>query len=496
MRAYRHEASIANIQAIRKSKSVEACTGWPVSFDYFWESILGVKPAQHHGIWVSSILGNTGLNLHTVSGGHISIRGPRDSAKSTFCALLVAWAIGTNPGIRVIYTSYSDTVALEQSRRIKRILQSHEYQSIFPWIRIGKRNNESQWEIDKNWASLYPRPPDIQIAKSADKVSTYTLYATGILGSIMGGRADLIVSDDLVKSAESISNKDVRAKIWENVNSVLRPCLVIGGRWINVSMLCRQGDINLSYFIPANGFKVLTTKALIAKGDREFSYWPERHPVKTLKETRDRSPRMFALQYQNQEPSESDISGIDEEWIKWSDVLEYKRHILSIDLASGEGIKSDSTCYTMTGITKENRLHVLSSKLVKRRGNLSILKDLLGYKNDYSNLAVVFENNAYQNSLKGDYETYIRTPEGSALAGTRIVPVSASKDLETRVEDVSGLVENGFVFFVNEGKGVARLVGNLCSELTTLDHDDDVSSWALNLAFSRRYLTSQEVWRA
>lgn len=494
MKAIRYESSIARIRAVRASKVTGQSALWPISFEAFWLAIYGFGPAEHHQVWVDAILGKSNETIHTISGSFIAIRGPRDSAKSTFVALLAAWAIGTNPGIRIICVSHTDSVALEQSRKIKRIIASAEYQAIFPWIRIGKRNNETSWEIDKNWAALYPRPPDIKIPTASDRISTYTFYATGILGSVMGSRADLILSDDLVKSAASIINREVRAKVWENVDSVLRPCLVNGGRWIHVSMLIRQGDINQTYFCKPGGFKVLTTKAIVRRGDREFSYWPSRHPIAKLKETRERAPKMFALQFQNQEPPISDISAIQAEWIRWTDRAKYTRHILAIDLASGESIHADSTCYTLSGVTDDNQCHILLSRLLQRRGNLSILKDLVGFKNDFDNLTIAFENNAYQNSLKGDWDTFVRTDFGKPLINTRLLPVPSSKDLATRVEDVSGLVENGFIYFVNDGRGLSRLVGNLLSDLSELDHDDDVSSWALNLTVARRFLTTNQLW--
>lgn len=496
MKALRYESSLSRLQAIKTAKTQRTLTPWPVTFEEFWLAVLGVPPADHHRHWISQVLGKSNEILYGVSGPHLSIRGPRDSAKSTFCALLAAWSIGLNPGIRIIYTSYSDAVALEQSRKIKRILASVAYQTIFPWVRIGKRDNESQWEIDKNWASLYPRPEDIRLSVTADLISTYTLYATGISGSVMGGRADLIISDDLTKSAQSIANKDVRQKIWENINSVLRPCLVNGGRWINVSMLARKGDINLTYLVPNYGFKVVTTPAILTKGDREYSYWPSRHPLASLREVRDRSPQMFALQYQNQEPGDADTGAIDPDWIVWTDKTEYTKYWLSIDLASGDGIKADYTAYTLTGLAKGNTLHVLSSILLKRRGNLSILKDLVGYKNDYPELTIVFESNAYQSSFKGDFNSFIRTPEGHNLATTRLIPVSSTKDIHDRVEAVSGLLENKFICFLNDGKGLSRLVGNLTSEIDTLEHDDDVSSFALNLTVARQYLVSRKTWQA
>jgi hypothetical protein len=144
---------------------------------------------------------------------------------------------------------------------------------------------------------------------------------------------------------------------------------------------------------------------------------------------------MFALQYQNQEPVQSDTCAVNPDWIKWSAGPEaYKRHVLAIDLASGEGLQSDSTSYCLAGIGTDNKLYILKSKLLKRRGNLSILKDLVGYKNDHSNLSIVFESNAYQGSLKGDYDLFVKTDQGSSLASTRIVGLSSYQNLETRVE--------------------------------------------------------------
>jgi hypothetical protein len=55
-------------------------------------------------------------------------------------------------------------------------------------------------------------------------------------------------------------------------------------------------------------------------------------------------------------------------------------------------------------------------------------------------------------------------------------------------------VENGFIYFLNSGDGVSRLVGNICSDLADLGHDDDVSSWALALTFSRQFLVSRDTW--
>lgn len=495
MKANKYEAQLSKLRAVKVSRSTLKSARWPISFEDYWCLILDVEPANHHKAWIEATVGRSDEKLYTVAGEHLEIRGPRDSAKSTYTALLAAWIIGTNPGVRLIYTSYSKPIALEQSRKIKRMICSAAYQSVFPWIRIGKRDNESDWEIDKNWAVLYPRPPEIKVQQTAELTATYTLYALGINGPVMGRRADVIISDDLVKSAESIANSEVRAKIQENVNGVLRPCLVPGGRWIDVGMLCRHNDIHLTYFLPENGFRILKTSAIAQTAEGEESYWPERHSTESLQEIRARSPRTFALQYQNDIPSVDASAGVCADWIRWTDTAQFDMYILAIDLASGESLKADSTSYCLTGVTTDKRICVISSRLLKRHGNLAILRDLVAYKADFSALTIAFENNAYQNSLKGDWDTFIRQdPAGKILQNTRIIPVASTKQIVERLESVTGLIENGFVTFLQNGEGTGRLVSHLLSDISGLDHDDDISAFALNLSIARRFLASGENW--
>lgn len=501
MRLKSYLARGKELKAIRVVKGSSLDPTWPYRFEDYWFDVLGVKPAKHHLDWIEATIDSKSAEnqlLYTLSGPHLEIRAPRDSAKSTFCALLAAWAIGTNPGIRLIYTSYSDPIALEQSRRIKRIIKSPEYQRIFPWIRIGSRDNEHEWEIDKNWAIVCPKPPEIKIDPNAAKISTYTFYAVGILGSVMGHRADLIISDDLIKSASSIANADVRYKIQENVNDVLRPCLVPGGRWIDVGMLCRSGDIHLTYFLPRNGFSIIKTSAIREGISGEESYWPSRFTLENLQAIRERSPRTFSLQYQNEVPSAEDENAIDSEWLHWTDAADFSRYLLTIDLASGDSVTSDYTSFCLSGLyvmpNGSKLVTILSIKNLKRHGNLSILKDILQYRRSFHPLVVGFESNAYQLSLKGDYQTFSQSPEGLLLADTRIYPVPGIKKLGERLEGVTGLLENGLVKFKSSGAGLSRLHQNLLSDLTTLPHDDDISAFVLNLEIARRLWLKGESW--
>ena len=112
-------------------------------------------PADHHKSWFPYLVtGDDSTELQGIAGGYLSILAPRGSAKSTWLALYAAFAIGLNPHIQIIYVGYSESVALKQSRMIKRIIASKKYRQVFPHIRPGKSFSDRSWEIDKEYAGV------------------------------------------------------------------------------------------------------------------------------------------------------------------------------------------------------------------------------------------------------------------------------------------------------------------------------------------------------
>jgi hypothetical protein len=91
-------------------------------FPAFMAYISGHTIAHcHMEEWVSHwVTGRSNHVLNMVAGPNISILSPRGAAKSTVISYLVAWIIGHNPAIPIIYLSYKTDIALSRSRIIKR----------------------------------------------------------------------------------------------------------------------------------------------------------------------------------------------------------------------------------------------------------------------------------------------------------------------------------------------------------------------------------------
>lgn len=462
------------------------------SLEAFWRLVMHDKPPQpHHQEWIKLIqTGQDSGAIAMVAGDGLEILGPRDSAKSTFAVVACAWIIGWNPGMRLLYISYSESVALEQSRKIKRLVRSPLYREVFPWIRMGGRNNEGEWEIDKAHALSYrDKPARVRINPGADIDATYTLFAQGVLGSIMSKRADLIWCDDLIKSKEAIDSPEVRKKMLDNLDGVIGPCLVNGGRWLDVGMLARAGDVHHTFFTEANGFAVHSTSAVQVNADgQEVSYWETRHPLEALQKKRDRAPHIFKLQYQNELQSDEDLYLVHPDWIKWGDAPDigaFDQLVIGLDLAATEKEESDFTALVLFGHMRSPlRYWCLGAWLFKESGNLGKLRKISELREELKRpFRLIFEKGAYQNSFEGDLRDY-RQREDVKLQRCPAKGVASTKDLRARVTGVTGAIENGYVSFANGGVGLHQVVYQLTTlHDDALEHDDAASAFALGLQY-------------
>lgn len=465
----------------------------------FGEFVADKSPADHHQQWIDSLItfqNNECLNM--VAGDNLEILAPRGSAKSTWIALFVAFAIGHNPGIPIIYASYSENVALSRSRIIKRIIESHKYREVFPSVKPGRRWADTDWEIDKEFAGV------------TDLDFDYSFYATGILGSITSRRSGLIIYDDLIKSSESIANPDIRERMVTNIGEVLQPTLIPGGRQIDIGTRFRADDVHAIEFTEERGWEVIVQSAIVEDDDglRE-SYWPERFTLESLEELERDKPVIFSFQYQNVITRISEIS-INPDWIKKSDIPpEFETYIIGADLSASEKEKSDYTVFILLGKNPGDP-HIYALDVVRGRwsGNVSKINELLkmlaewslieygeddehGRLTYYSGFQTVYlcaEGVAYQSSLEGDWKH--RVVQELQISNIVYRKAKTTGDKLSRLKGVSGLFENGVVVF-NQSAHFGRTIKEL-TNFGSLDHDDcvDAMVYGLRAIAARRPLDS------
>ena len=221
--------------------------------------------------------------------------------------LLPAYLLGLDPDCRVAIASYSGQLASKFNRRVQRILESREYEALFPATTIKKGS----------------KPPSY--IRTADEVEIIdrrgSLLSVGREGSLTGNRVDCFILDDLYKDALEANSPLVRANCWEWYTSVVRTRmhnlsreLIVFTRWheedLIGTLMSREPVEELHSWsqldgLPADKWLHLNFEALKSSPPSEIdprmageALWPEQHGAALLEAKRRLDPIQFEAMYQ------------------------------------------------------------------------------------------------------------------------------------------------------------------------------------------------------
>jgi predicted phage terminase large subunit-like protein len=430
------------------------------SLEAFGLYVCGREAAALHRSWFPLLVpGGSNDALNRIAGPDTNLLSFRGSGKSTWSRIWAAWLIGHNPGIQIGWVSYSEAIALKSSRVIKRIIDSPRYREVFPTIRKGSRWGDVDWEIDKGFAGASTLDSDI------------TLQSLGATGSVTSNRFHLLVFDDLIKSSAAISNPEVRETMLSNIQDAIEPCLVPGGRQIDLGTRWNAEDIHATYFNRENNWQVIEQPAIITTPENsEASAWPERFSLEFLQDIRARKPISFLYQYQNQIPENDDDLPIKPSFIRYGEPpSQFDQIVLAMDLAAGEEAKDDYTAIVIAGKAGQT-YWVLHAEEFRASGNLAKIRRVQELRKKWRFNRLLVEKNAYQKSFEGDWRDHCKRCKVQDVV---CETVAATKDKLMRLQDVSGVFENGFVMF-NKNQPLSRLIAQLL--LADQAHDDLLDS--------------------
>jgi hypothetical protein len=430
---------------------------------------------------------------------------PRNSAKSSITKIWLAWVIGNNPMIRILFLSTVSDLAGAFSLDIQRIIQHNEiFKNVFPEIIPGNPWNQYNWQID------------VLAATGIHPEVNYTLSAMGFNSSISGKRSDLIVGDDIITNEDQVNSSEKREQRISKWYNSVEPTLVDGGRILILGTRYHPQDEFSSIFTEKSGYRVVRQSAIeVDEFGREHSYWEEMHPYKVLCDKRSRPGGYisFMYQYQNEAVVLSSES-FKHEWIQYTSILpieEYSTLAIGIDLASTIGAKSDYTVMMLCGTTMDGDYHVIDYVRGKWMGNSEKIEELLllceeygiiewnknapddmglqfGRYNSTDTLTYVIpERVAYQESFRGDFDKLVSNELElfNLISQTMKAPRSSKGH---RFLGVTGAFEQSKVFF-NEDKSWQTLISELVG-FGSSEHDDMVDAlvYALKFLFKRKPL--------
>jgi len=265
------------------------------------------KLGKHHREWykllwdqVKDIVEPGKHTRPASSKDNLLLMAPREHGKTSTMVCFLLFCFGKNPNLRIKYVSGSDDLAMDVVGQVKKnIERNKELHEVFPYL---KKDNSGSWsgsaldmlkvDFDGTWQEA-----DLGI-KDAN------LEAYGITAPATGGRADIIVFDDIIRSREAIQEPKRLETItklfytdWLNIGGYRH--IVIGTPWT-------PDDVHAQ--LSQNDEWDKWKKSAIIDGK---PLWPERWPIEKLLSRRKQIGEVaFDLQFM--------LTGIKEKMSWWT----------------------------------------------------------------------------------------------------------------------------------------------------------------------------------
>jgi predicted phage terminase large subunit-like protein len=253
-----------------------------------------------------------------------------------------AWFLGHNPDKNIISASASATLADDYGRECRGIIQSQEYQDIFPDTRLAEdAMAKGRWRT--------------QVGGS------YT--AVGVGGALYGVGCHIAVLDDLVGSIAAARSETTRKEVFDWYTGTLYNRLQKGGAIVLINHRTHTADLSgmLLEQQAAGGDKweVVQMKALSDEGE---ALWPDEFSVEELHRRRAVDAKVWASLYQ-QSPVIEEGGMFRPEWIRevvypFDRPPPFLRCYGASDLALSVN-KGDFSVHCVIGIDHEGRMHLV-----------------------------------------------------------------------------------------------------------------------------------------
>lgn len=273
---------------------------------------------------------------------------PRHGKTQNVSRFFPAWLLGRNPDLRLIMASYGATLAQRNSRFVRNLIDSSDYQAWFPGVKLAQGSAAADiWDIEgRNGGAI----------------------AVGVGAGVTGHGANLIVIDDVVKSRAEAESETYRSRTEDWFNNDLLTRLEEPGGAI-ILMMTRWHTEDLAGLLLADenaaDWTVLSMPAIAEEDDQlgraeGDALWADRYPRQVLDDRRLRMGEYpFAALYQ-QSPLPAGGQLFQAEKIEIVDYIPVcKRIVRFYDLAITEKVRADYTVGMKLGITDEEKPVIL-----------------------------------------------------------------------------------------------------------------------------------------
>jgi predicted phage terminase large subunit-like protein len=289
---------------------------------------------------------------------------PRGHTKTSTLVQRLAWEIGSDPDIRIKYVGVNDEEANKTSAQLIEVLKTDRFSEVFPGVVEPGR----QLGVER-----------FKVARTRKGMRDWTFEPVSVMGNA-GGRADLLVFDDVCNLKNAVMQPAMRKQVIDYVNSNWMPIR----DWSNESVGRRPprtwrigtpyhvSDITATWRERHGRSGTMFRRPVV-----DFrSPWPEVFTPALLRSIRDdMGPIAYARAYELL-PVSSDVLIFQPEWIQralWTEMPDHVRlsgtRIAAVDFAFTEKRdKGDAPDWSVLLIGRRSMDgHLWVERMVRRR---------------------------------------------------------------------------------------------------------------------------------
>ncbi len=322
---------------------------------YFFVEVLGyrMKIAEHH-----KLLAKTLMRVYDGEIKRLVINLPPGYTKTELAVIhFIAWAMAKNPRCRFIHLTYSNLLALENSSKVKDIIESDEYKTLWPMTLRKDAKAKGAWKNTKGGG--------MQARAAGGPVTGFRA------GQPEEGFSGALIIDDPLKPDDATSILRVDT-INNRFNGVFRSRLMKESETPIIVIMQRISDNDPSAFLLDGGmnqkFHHLNLPALIDSKAKTKKYksrikikheladgplWEYKHSEEELAGLEVADPYTYAAQYaQNPVPLGGGM--FKDKWFQYyrRGSLVFEWIFITADTAQKTKQKNDKSCFQCWGVLK------------------------------------------------------------------------------------------------------------------------------------------------